>query len=231
MYRGVWDGGLKRTRLRHWEFLVVAAIASMTLSLVGLDAARSQPSCIGTSECDNVLASGNFTCSDGTSAEIATDCDYLCTNASNHSACATFNQNQCLHAVCLGGNCSVLEDFVPPSCMDDNPCTNNSCDVCANGCTGACVITPVNNSSICDLPIAARCEANGQCTSGFCADGVCCNTACDGALNSCNTPGLVGQCIAPAPAPAISWRGLLVVGFLLIAIGTLGIRALQRLPR
>lgn len=231
MYAEVKNGDVKRARLRHWELLVCAALACTLLSLVGLDTAKSQPPCINSSECDSVFATNTFNCTDGPGAELPSDCNYLCTNASDGTACATLNNNQCLHAVCSSGNCSVVEEFVPPSCMDDNPCTNNSCDVCANGCTGGCVITPVHNASICSLSLGALCMANGQCTSGSCADGVCCNTACDGALDSCNTPGFVGQCVGPAPAPAISWRGMLIVGFLLLAIGTFGVRALQRLPR
>jgi hypothetical protein len=201
------------------------------LSLVGLDTAKSQPPCVNTTECDNIFSGSSFNCTDGQRVEFPTNCDYLCTNASDGAACATFNGNQCVHAVCAGGNCSVVENFVPPRCMDDNPCTNNSCDVCANGCTGACVITPVNDSPSCNLRIGALCTANGQCTSGFCADGVCCNNACDGAGQSCNTPGFVGQCIAAAAAPAISWRGLLILGFVLVAIGTFGVRTLQRATR
>jgi len=38
------------------------------------------------------------------------------------------------------------------------------------------------------------CMAPTDCISGNCVDGVCCDTACDGVCESCNQPGLVGQC-------------------------------------
>ena len=42
------------------------------------------------------------------------------------------------------------------------------------------------------------CSTDAECESGSCADGVCCDTACDGACESCNSPGNVGFCVAYA---------------------------------
>jgi hypothetical protein len=36
-----------------------------------------------------------------------------------------------------------------------------------------------------DLPNGARCGSRGECKSGFCVDGVCCNEACDDGCSSC----------------------------------------------
>jgi hypothetical protein len=38
------------------------------------------------------------------------------------------------------------------------------------------------------------CMAGTDCISGNCADGVCCDTPCDGVCESCNQAGLVGAC-------------------------------------
>jgi hypothetical protein len=38
------------------------------------------------------------------------------------------------------------------------------------------------------------CTHDSQCTTGHCADGVCCATACSGNCRSCATPGHVGTC-------------------------------------
>jgi hypothetical protein len=41
-----------------------------------------------------------------------------------------------------------------------------------------------------DVPPKAKgvvCGAADECASGFCKDGVCCNSACTGACNSCAT--------------------------------------------
>jgi len=38
------------------------------------------------------------------------------------------------------------------------------------------------------------CGCAGDCASGFCVDGVCCNTACTESCKACNTPGAPGIC-------------------------------------
>ncbi|NMB76176.1 MAG: trypsin-like serine protease [Myxococcales bacterium] len=38
------------------------------------------------------------------------------------------------------------------------------------------------------------CATNADCTSGFCADNVCCDSACDRVCYSCNQPGFAGTC-------------------------------------
>ena len=43
--------------------------------------------------------------------------------------------------------------------------------------------------------IGSACSAGNQCASGFCADGVCCNEACDGICRSCASPESLGTCI------------------------------------
>ena len=45
-------------------------------------------------------------------------------------------------------------------------------------------------------PLAEGCAASSECASGFCVDGVCCNTACDGQCFNCNQAGTVGYCTA-----------------------------------
>jgi hypothetical protein len=49
-------------------------------------------------------------------------------------------------------------------------------------------------------PQGAACGAAGECESGFCADGVCCATACNGKCDACNVAGSVGTCTAIAGA-------------------------------
>lgn len=40
------------------------------------------------------------------------------------------------------------------------------------------------------------CVANADCAMGFCADGVCCSSACDEPCKACDQPGTVGICDA-----------------------------------
>ncbi|GEM_PF-4357690 len=70
-------------------------------------------------------------------------------------------------------------------------CGNGQCDIqfgesCAN-CTTDCGFC---NGTPCDSPL--------QCSSGFCTDGLCCSSACDGTCQSCSTPQAPGLC-APYP--------------------------------
>ena len=51
----------------------------------------------------------------------------------------------------------------------------------------------------------ASCEQASQCASGQCVEGVCCNTACEGACEACNLAGSVGTC-SPAPS-TVQCRG------------------------
>ena len=69
------------------------------------------------------------------------------------------------------------------------------------------------------LPIGADCTAAVECASTFCVDGVCCNSACDGAFDTCDAPPEPGVCVQVAPAPPVSRRGLLTGLALLTLIG------------
>src|SRR6476646_5662145 len=49
------------------------------------------------------------------------------------------------------------------------------------------------------LPVELRlpgqtCTTSFDCASGFCVDGVCCNTTCAGDCMTCSAPGKVGTC-------------------------------------
>jgi hypothetical protein len=53
------------------------------------------------------------------------------------------------------------------------------------------------------LANGTACTSAAECRTGFCSDGVCCDTACTGVCGACNLPGKAGQCspVAGAPAP------------------------------
>ena len=49
-------------------------------------------------------------------------------------------------------------------------------------------------------PVVDACTASSECDSGFCVDGVCCDSACDGVCEQCST---AGQCtVVPEDDPA-----------------------------
>lgn len=47
-------------------------------------------------------------------------------------------------------------------------------------------------------PNGTQCSSSAQCTSGFCVDGRCCNSACSGQCETCNSGAGPGTCM-PAP--------------------------------
>lgn len=68
------------------------------------------------------------------------------------------------------------------------------------------------------------CNSPSQCTSHFCADGVCCNTACVGSGQSCAVPGSVGTCIRQAQSPVLSLPLQWVTAGLVALIAALRLR-------
>ena len=48
------------------------------------------------------------------------------------------------------------------------------------------------------LPAGAPCDGAGQCASGYCSQGTCCDKACGGACVACNLAGSEGTCKAVA---------------------------------
>jgi alpha-tubulin suppressor-like RCC1 family protein len=51
------------------------------------------------------------------------------------------------------------------------------------------------------LALGVPCSDGQVCTSGRCADGVCCDEACSGSCESCNEPGSPGKCVAASGTP------------------------------
>jgi len=51
------------------------------------------------------------------------------------------------------------------------------------------------------LPLGSLCKTDGECPSGPCIDGVCCDKPCNGACERCNDPSSSGTCVATASAP------------------------------
>ncbi|HEY0711724.1 MAG TPA: hypothetical protein VGF45_03565, partial [Polyangia bacterium] len=47
-------------------------------------------------------------------------------------------------------------------------------------------------------PVGVPCQANEQCQTDFCTDGVCCNVSCRGACVSCNQADRMGECLPTA---------------------------------
>ncbi|MGZ3422618.1 MAG: Kelch repeat-containing protein [Polyangiales bacterium] len=98
------------------------------------------------------------------------------------------------------------------SCAKDADCTTGACDTSSGTCTlpdGGVAETGVPDASgpdaiagepaprVDDHPTVAgftRCSKASDCGSGFCVDGVCCDTACEGKCHSCALLTSPGKC-------------------------------------
>ncbi len=92
----------------------------------------------------------------------------------------------CSKYTCENGACgsdSTTTCAGPSDCLDDSYC---------NATTNKCV--PKKQNSVgCSLPT--------ECQTGFCSQGVCCNSSCDPTVvagGTCQATGKVGQCTCPA---------------------------------
>lgn len=103
-----------------------------------------------------------------------------------------------------GDTCSKDDDCGMRFCTD-GVCCGTRCDEACRTCSatkGTCTVVeagpdPVcgggsvcTTGGLCKASLAQPCATGADCESGFCADGVCCNTACNGGCDVCNaTPG------------------------------------------
>jgi hypothetical protein len=110
--------------------------------------------------------------------------------------------------------CSATGQCAPP---DSLPCAPYTCNgnTCFNACAtdNNCVSPNVCNGNSCGKKMrGASCSNASECQSTFCAQGVCCDTACAGACTSCALTGSLGTCTnvpnnAPDPADLCADQG------------------------
>jgi hypothetical protein len=102
-----------------------------------------------------------------------------------------------------GGLSCGSDDHCPPGfhCAADTTCWKNGED--PNGITSDMSVDDLSaigdGFDVADLspPVRARgqsCQTGTECATGFCTDGVCCDTACGGSCQACNLALTVGTC-------------------------------------
>ena len=156
---------------------------------------------------------------------LANQCGHV--NRDDGATCGVDGKLTCKAGVCEG--CMAPEDCTPQECHAV-ACTGTSCEYAldvAGGCgvdgTGSC--SAQGACGLCDdkkkngAETGVDCGADTQCgkchgdpcaeasecKTGFCVDGVCCDTACDGACAACTTAitgdpaGKDGTCAPFAP--------------------------------
>jgi hypothetical protein len=123
-------------------------------------------------------------------------------------ACSKYpDGTTCVAGVCTGAAVTGIKQCQAGKCTPGavQVCNPFGCDVSKNDCFDTCKADnecapnqSCKNNSCGKKPLAARCSKADECESNFCADGVCCAQACDGACLACNTVTSPGECV-PVP--------------------------------
>lgn len=141
---------------------------------------------MGTAPCD-----GNATC-DGAGACRVPNTGKGCATAICSDAVTLSEAATCSAA----GECSATKKSCSPYRCDAAACKTSCATAadCAPG--GTCV------GGACNLKDDGEtCGGDGECTSNYCVDGVCCDTGCTAQCAACDATGSKGKCTAIAGAP------------------------------
>jgi len=158
----------------------------------------ARPACAGTDpvctgQCDGVnraschyaattIACGTPTCANGVAH--SSHCD-------NQGACVAAEDKACGAYACGAMACKTT-------------CTGNADCAQGYGCATEGVCVPGGASKN-----GEQCTEGQECQSGFCADGVCCNAACQGQCEACNVEPNAGSC-SPVIGEPVGKRTLCV---------------------
>jgi hypothetical protein len=119
------------------------------------------------------------------------------------TVCGAAACNSTTNAVTAQSTCDGTGHCVAGATTTCAPYVCQTATACYASCTGTntgCAAGKTCNAGSCGLKSnGATCSTNAECSSTFCADGVCCNSACTQACYSCNQSATLGQCkVAPA---------------------------------
>jgi hypothetical protein len=108
----------------------------------------------------------------------------------------------------LGASCQTHERCQSGHCSNGICCIRacSSCEACSN--TGRCEPLAECSYPVCDAglcvagrsPLGLGCSDRSECESGFCVDGVCCESACDDLCQHCSEAGYCNQFPQTDPA-------------------------------
>jgi hypothetical protein len=158
----------------HCGAIKVGTDPKMQCNDQGMASCGNDGSCDGNGACQDypvMTPCAMATCSMGESTTART--------CNGTGTCLPGTMTPCSPYGCNGTTCGT-------TCMHDTDCASgNYCNTMTNKCVPA-------------QATGATCTGNdgNQCTSGFCANGVCCGTACNGPCDLCGATGTCGDAAA-----------------------------------
>ncbi len=171
--------------------------------------------CEGCSACN--LAGHEGTCTplaagDKPAGVCGTDGDPCAGHCDGNGACAWPDAaTSCGDSVCESDDVTSIHRVCDGagSCIDMSvSCGSYLCSTTTGDCLASCsAATDCAPGAWCNpqqecvgkSALGATCASAGECTSGYCVDGVCCADECDGLCEACNLSGEKGTC-TPIPS-------------------------------
>jgi hypothetical protein len=146
-------------------------------------------------------------------APTPTDCaPFQCGTTTCKSTCSTTALDCAPGYACKTGVC-VSTGVLGTLCTDDTQCKSGHCVDAGGGKSVCCSVASCDAGSFCADSTAGTaagtcqkangrtCSAASDCLSGFCVDGVCCESLCAGQCEACDAAGAEGKCSAINGAP------------------------------
>lgn len=127
--------------------------------------------CDGGTQCTSTRCVDGFCCD----ADCAGACD-ACNLPGLFGSCTTLSAGSTGAPSCSPYACSGASTSCPPACASEAACAPGYFCGPDGGCTAK-------------WGLGAPCATGNQCSSGFCATGVCCGAACAGACLACDGAG------------------------------------------
>jgi uncharacterized repeat protein (TIGR01451 family) len=206
---GGWGGACSGTAT-SCDVLITGDL-SITATFTSPPKANGQ-SCATGDQCASGNCADNVCCDTACGGSVS-DCQSCAVVGSEGTCTLLGNDVQCSAASCTSGvitqaaSCNGTSPTCPTA--GTTSCQGHVCDgaTCKATCAGNVDCT---SGHYCDLgsgdcqPLVTQggsCNADVQCVSGHCVDGVCCDMACDGQCEACNLTGSEGTCSARTGDP------------------------------